>query len=1039
MSQNLKSKMLTFVAMMHRLIQFSLALLPIFAAAQSRIPYEFRQLTINDGLPDNAIYGCQQDSHGYLWFFTVNGASRFDGRRFENFNIAEGLADNEILNAFEDSRQRLWFNSFNGRLAYFDLMTEHIVSYRTDSSLERANGDAYIGAFAEDTTDGSLWLLIEHSVVKRIFRDGSVRQYVPSRSTFGLFRNHEGQIVTASDTFKIYNRQRDAFEIWAQPDGNLSLVPHFSGRQAFNGNTLFFEKMDGIYSFFKGKIQKIVPRSVLKGEILRGLSTDTTGGNLWLGVSNGVHQFSLAQQKVIAFYPTNAPVSRVCRDRENNVWICTMGKGVFFYPSGNERIRRQDRTSGLASNEVTSLAYDAAGNLVAATFPNFLNLLDANGRVFQQTKIIGEWDTRVQRMWFRGSDIWLQTDNNRLDKFMWSDIKQFVLKKSANGISSHLTVEMPVRDFISAISPVKNTLFASDGRIFIAATSLIVLQPTTKDRVRFRFLRKKSRSRFYGLAETAYGTIWVGGTEGVGFCRPTDTALTFLNLSFETTVNDILPLSADGAMLVSTTGSGVFLLKNKQILRNWRETDGLSSNACTRLLRGGDGAAFVATAKGVTRLRFDTTDFHRADLTVFGGENSKPALHVNDLLLSGDMLHIATNDGLYSFKINDLDVQKNLPLTRFVEPRALISQPDSVLQLPYGWTWRDNAIRFQCRSIAFLNGEKMVFRYRLFKSDDLIKSDSMRLSEDFTLALASLTSGAYRLEVESSRGDGIWSAPVVGRFVVPSVILRQPVMIAVYILLCMALIYSILRLISFRRERRRRQQIEAQEERLSLERRQLEWEQEAVRARIDPHFIFNALNGILAFAYKRDFDSIKNDLPRLARLIRQSLQLGKADFIEIRTEMRYLTDYLMLEKMRFEQKFDFSVRCTEGVQGSEKVVPPLLLQIFVENALKHGIGELPENAPTGFIEVVFSKNADGILICQIRDNGVGFSHSLAMKKGQNGDHISMGLTLARRRIDLLNQLFDRNYCLTMADTEGGTCVELTMKNRDLPKEIKNAT
>ena len=114
------------------------------------------------------------------------------------------------------------------------------------------------------------------------------------------------------------------------------------------------------------------------------------------------------------------------------------------------------------------------------------------------------------------------------------------------------------------------------------------------------------------------------------------------------------------------------------------------------------------------------------------------------------------------------------------------------------------------------------------------------------------------------------------------------------------------------------------------------------------------------------------------------------------------------------------------------------MQVFVENALKHGISELPEGAPTGFVEVVFSKNADGILTCQIMDNGVGLNRSLSMKKEQNGDPISMGLTLARRRIDLLNQFFGKNYRLTIADhalggsryhrdTEGGTCVELTMK------------
>ena len=66
-------------------------------AAQARIPYEFRQLTLSEGLPDNIVYSCFQDSRSYIWFCTANGVSRYDGRKFQNFTISNGLADNENL------------------------------------------------------------------------------------------------------------------------------------------------------------------------------------------------------------------------------------------------------------------------------------------------------------------------------------------------------------------------------------------------------------------------------------------------------------------------------------------------------------------------------------------------------------------------------------------------------------------------------------------------------------------------------------------------------------------------------------------------------------------------------------------------------------------------------------------------------------------------------------------------------------------------------------------------------------------------------
>ena len=330
-----------------------------------------------------------------------------------------------------------------------------------------------------------------------------------------------------------------------------------------------------------------------------------------------------------------------------------------------------------------------------------------------------------------------------------------------------------------------------------------------------------------------------------------------------------------------TTGNGIFLVKDNKIIKNWQEKDGLSSNSCNRLLKFNDQMVFVATAKGVTRITFDPNDPTHMYALIYGGRDAKPALFVNDLLLDGEKLYIASNNGLYSFDINDLKIQRNKPQLRITQPTAYITKPDTTLQLNYGWFSQEKEIKFNFRAIAFCNGEVMHYRYRLFRDGWLEKKDSIVLREDFTLSLVSLSSGSYMLEVEASRGDGIWSAPINVTFEAPAAIYLKPFTLLFYWIIIALFTFELLRRRNRRRSLAQQRSLAEKEERLALERRQLEWEQDAIRARIDPHFVFNALNGILTFVYKRDIDSIKVQLPRLARFVRLSLNLGRADFISI--------------------------------------------------------------------------------------------------------------------------------------------------------------
>ncbi|WP_264558022.1 sensor histidine kinase [Flavobacterium sp. N1718] len=149
-----------------------------------------------------------------------------------------------------------------------------------------------------------------------------------------------------------------------------------------------------------------------------------------------------------------------------------------------------------------------------------------------------------------------------------------------------------------------------------------------------------------------------------------------------------------------------------------------------------------------------------------------------------------------------------------------------------------------------------------------------------------------------------------------------------------------------------------------------ELELQAVKAQMNPHFVYNCLNSIQYLLLKEDYPNTERYLGAFSRLIRATLHYSEQTFLAVREEVAYLELYLSMEKLRFRERFSYHIRCAEGVNPETKV-PSLLIQPFVENALKHGIGSLPESEP-GLLEVLFEqKEAD--LCVMIRDNGPGLS------------------------------------------------------------------
>jgi hypothetical protein len=201
------------------------------------------------------------------------------------------------------------------------------------------------------------------------------------------------------------------------------------------------------------------------------------------------------------------------------------------------------------------------------------------------------------------------------------------------------------------------------------------------------------------------------------------------------------------------------------------------------------------------------------------------------------------------------------------------------------------------------------------------------------------------------------------------------------------------------------EQLENQKKQAELQQQAVELEMQALRAQMNPHFIFNCLNSINRIILRNDSQSASDYLTRFSRLIRMVLVNSQLSMIPLEDELHMLRLYLDMERLRFKDAFNYSIIFTNAIDEESVMIPPLLLQPFCENAVWHGLMQLPERqgiAGQGRLTIELSMQ-DKVLQCIISDNGIGREASAALKSKTAGKQKSMGLEITAQRLALLNQ------------------------------------
>ncbi|WP_118972848.1 histidine kinase [Taibaiella koreensis] len=228
--------------------------------------------------------------------------------------------------------------------------------------------------------------------------------------------------------------------------------------------------------------------------------------------------------------------------------------------------------------------------------------------------------------------------------------------------------------------------------------------------------------------------------------------------------------------------------------------------------------------------------------------------------------------------------------------------------------------------------------------------------------------------------------------------------------------------------RNRRRSLKRKEEQLLLSNRLQEMELRAVRAQMNPHFIFNSLNSIQHFVITREHEKAQLYLSKFSRLVRKLLESNIGESIPLEDELDILHRYLEMESLRFNNAFHYTIRVDENIDIARSAIPHLMIQPFVENAIWHGL-----LAKTGDKElmIAFTRPADAVLCCIIEDNGIGRGSAT---KGPVEVHKEKSLAIGfiRQRLALLSKDRQQHFTLQIIDkknndgSNAGTRIEITL-------------
>ncbi len=948
--------------------------------------YSYVQYTVQNGLAGSTVYDVKQDKDGFIWFATETGLSRFDGTHFKNYSSKDGLPDDEIVKLFVDSRNRVWIMPFKNAICYYS--NGKLFTQQNDTALSKLKIMTDVSSVSEDN-NGDILILEAKAAHIITGKNQTHTIYTIENANDSIFpvfacRNPVSGFTIGINwrkTFTLFNLDNNRFSPLKKVDPFTYGV---SRKGILSKNWQIFKKENwfNVYSpIYKNSYKIKAPPDFLS-------FTELNDSVFFLNTLNGTSTYSYKSDTPVKSFLKQHQVSAVLLDLEGSFWFTTLDDGVFK----------------LVNPEMTSLLIksgekkNAPAYCLEASGKN-LYIGSNNGMLYILDRINKHLDS-VTVKYSKGRIISIKTNQDKKQVFLGTD--HGILNIDEHGVErlihSDAIKSMQRLDSGWLVSANYCVLFLDDNTLTNKVNGKNIV--TDKIVLIERHMNLDNKNKIWpGRATNAFrqgSSTYIGTLNGLYEIRP-GTPVSYLGdkiPAFRKRVNDIKE-SPNGTLWVATNGGGIIGYKNGQLQYNLDAASGLSSNACRAVFCTPD-AIWVGTDKGINKITFTS---EKVSINKYTVNDGLPSDIINAIYVEGDKVYAGTSRGLALFDETKLSEKsfchlKMLSIT--VGNRVLI---DSVTYLHLN---KHDNITFEFAGISLKSAGEIIYQHRLTGLDTAWIS-----SRQNTLEYLSLPPGNFTLQIFAINKFGVKSNVISIPFNIKKPFIETawaqvPVAMLLIAGIWLFMVYR------FRKEK------EAGEEKTRINKRMMELEQMALRAQMNPHFIFNSLNSIQQYVIDKDISGANKYITSFSRLIRQTLDNSSREKISIKDEISYLSTYLELEKTRMENMFDYSIVCNASLAENDIFIPPMLLQPYIENSIRHGVRYRNDNAGKININI----DVDGVnLVCTITDNGIGRRQSQLYKGTRIIEYQSRGMSLTEERIKLINAFNTKNIDIIIEDLE----------------------
>lgn len=935
--------------------------------AQQLNSYSFNELYNFD---IKTVYSIAQDSSGEFWFGTDEGLVNFDGKSFaiyahEDYNR---IASNVKI----DKHGKIWFTNFSGQMFYVQKDSVYPV-------LGQGSNAFYVLEyfFLEDA------VYYFTSEKKNIFKLDLATNTVES-----IFAAKENEMINSLylkgakirfaivryDYAKTNHTQRNSLIIYNVSPNTNAIAEHLASVLPFNSKstypTFIYNNKDYVSYVFNNEygIIDLKTNTKLKSTLSKWIDLTTVNeiqkldNNLFVSTKHGFFKYNLEDLSQQAVWQLkDKSISHLFKDAESNYWIASLDEGLFIVPN------TAFTHSRLSESKILSSSLDESNNLYFVDSKGQLNVAYPP---YRSSEIIPS----KQKLNYK---VTYNSYNNCL-YFVQQDLRYNIEK----GIFETLPFSLYFRNALflnentAILSGASNSVFASfDGKkVSLADLSYPLKIKDYKPQNTLKIADNGSQL----LAKNADAEyIYIDNKNSVSYYAKNGDAG---KLKYEGKDLMLTALYTDeyGDVWATSIKHQLFQIINEKVIY----LDSIPEQI-SKIIRH-DSYLFLLAKHGITK--YDLVNKQPVIIDETDGLLEEQFV---DMFCHKDTLHILGVNNMQQIHVSYQFVNTTPPQFRIKSVK--LYDENLPLKKTYHFNYDEDNLRIDFSAISIRSKQKFTYKYRLIGAiEKWQQTDNNAAFARFP----KLSSGSYVFELKVCNEDGVCSEVKSLSFRIAKPF-YQRWWFYVLLIITTSFVISIL---AFYRLREERKKAKLKQENESYKKEMLSSQISALRAQMNPHFMFNALNTIQNFIVNNQGEIASEYLADFADLTRLYLNQSKKDYVTLKEEIETLQFYLRLEKLRFDDTLNYFIEVDDEIDESSLTIPVMLIQPFVENSLKHGLMHKPNDRR---LKISFLLQGN-CLKCVIEDNGIGRKQSAEINLKRKS-HQSFATSAIAQRIALYNE------------------------------------